>query len=154
MTKPRTTPKAGPKAGAKKPGRLFTKGQSGNPRGMKRGTKHRKTLLLAAMSQDDREVIVGKIIRQARNGCRTSQRMIQDRIEPFRKGAPVRFALPPLVTVADVVAAQNAITAAMSAGTLTPSEALEVAGVVELQRRAIETQEIETRLHALEGKFK
>jgi hypothetical protein len=106
------------------------------------------------MSQDDRGAIVGKIIRQARNGCRTSQRMIQDRIEPPRKGAPVKFPPPVIKTTADVVAALAAITAAMAAGLLSPAEALEVAGVVELSRRAIETQEIETRLHALEGKFK
>jgi hypothetical protein len=38
----------------------------------------------------------------------------------------------------------------MSDGRLSPAEAVEVAAVVELQRRAIETAEIEARLAQLE----
>jgi hypothetical protein len=120
---------------------------------MKPGTQHIRTMLLSAMSGDDRAAIVEKIIRQAKRGCRPSQKLIVDRTEPPRRGSPVKFPLPPIVTVADVVAAQAAITAAMAAGQLTPSEAQEVSGVVELSRRALETQEIEARLHVLEGKF-
>jgi hypothetical protein len=56
-------------------------------------------------------------------------------------------------TTADVVSALAAVTAAMASGHLSPAEAVEVASVVELQRRAIETQEIEIRLHALEARF-
>ncbi|WP_143199433.1 hypothetical protein [Bradyrhizobium sp. NAS80.1] len=63
-----------------------------------------------------------------------------------RKGRQVQFALPALKTAADVVGAQSAITAAMAAGQLTPTEAAEVAAIVELSRRAIETVEIETQL--------
>jgi hypothetical protein len=142
---------AGPNAGRAPP---FVKGRSGNPAGKKRGTKHRKTLLLAAMSADDRAFIFGKIIRQARRGCKPSQRLIADRLEPPRRGSPVKFALPDIVTVADVVKAQAAIAAAMSKGRLTPSEAMEVSGVVELARRAIETNELETRLAAIEAMMK
>lgn len=146
--------KAANAAAKKKPrGRPFPKGVSANPRGMKPGTQHIRTMLLSAMSGDDRAAIVEKIIRQAKRGCRPSQKLIVDRTEPPRRGSPVKFPLPPIVTVADVVAAQAAITAAMAAGQLTPSEAQEVSGVVELSRRALETQEIEARLHVLEGKF-
>jgi hypothetical protein len=41
----------------------------------------------------------------------------------------------------------------MARGKLSPAEAVEIASVIELQRRAIETQELEVRLHALERKF-
>jgi hypothetical protein len=41
----------------------------------------------------------------------------------------------------------------MAAGQLSPTEACEVAAVIELQRRAVETQELEARLHALEDRF-
>jgi hypothetical protein len=40
---------------------------------------------------------------------------------------------------------------AMSTGTLTPEEALTVAGVIELRRKAIETHEWGERLAALEA---
>jgi hypothetical protein len=42
----------------------------------------------------------------------------------------------------------------MAAGRLSPSEAVELASVIELQRRAVESLELETRLHALEERFK
>jgi hypothetical protein len=142
---------AAPNAAAKKViGRPFPKGRSANPAGKKPGTKHRKTLWLAAMSDDDRAAIVAKIIRQARRGCRPSQKLIVDRTEPPRRGSPVKFPLPAIVTTADVVAAQAAITAAMADGQLSPAEAQEVSGVVELARRAIETNQLEARLAAIE----
>lgn len=145
-------PNAGPKAGPRRTGAPpFVKGKSGNPRGKKPGTKHKRTLLLAAMSTDDRAAIVEKIIRQAKRGDRASQRLIVDRTEPPRRGSPVRFALPDIVSIGDVVAAQRAIAAAMTKGRLTPAEAVEVSGVVELARRAIETSQLEARLLAIEA---
>jgi hypothetical protein len=147
----KAAPNAAPNAAARKViGRPFPKGISANPAGKKPGTRHKKTLLLAAMSDDDRAAIVAKIIRQARRGDRASQKLIVDRTEPPRRGSPVKFPLPSIVTTADVVAAQGAITAAMAAGRITPSEAMEVSAVVELARRALETNEMEGRLAALE----
>jgi hypothetical protein len=151
---PNAAPIAAPDAPKKVIGRPFPKGSSANPRGMKPGTKHRKTLLLAGMSDEDRATIVATIIRQARKGCRASQRMIVDRIEPPRHGSPVRFPLAPIVTVADIVKAHAEILAALSKGRLTPQEAMEVAGVVELARRAIETEQLETRIATMEAKFR
>ena len=100
------------------------------------------------MTTDDRAAIVEKIIRQAKRGDRASQRLIIDRTEPPRR--PVKFALPDIVTVGDVVAAQRAIAAAMAKGRLTPAEAQEVSSVVELARRALETSQLEARLAAIE----
>lgn len=144
-------PDAGPNAGPKRTGAPpFVKGRSGNPRGKRKGTRHKRTLLLAAMSEDDRGAIFDKIIRQAKRGCKASQRLIADRLEPPRRGSPVRFPLGPLVTVSDIVSAQASIAKAMAAGVLTPTEAQEVSGVVELHRRAIETSQMEARLAAIE----
>lgn len=134
-------------------GKPFVKGKSGNPAGLKPGTRHRKTLMLEHMSDDDRAAIVAKIIRQAKRGDRPSQKMIVDRIEPPRKGRAAPFPLPPIKTTGDVVAALEAITTAMAAGQLSPAEAVEISAVVELQRRAIETAEIETRLKAIEQRM-
>jgi uncharacterized protein YqgV (UPF0045/DUF77 family) len=152
VTKPAPPPKAGSKAGpAKKVGKRFTKGASGNPRGMKKGTKHRRTLLLAEMSQDDRAAIVEKIIKQALRGCRVSQRMIQDRIEPVRR-ARLKFKLRPMATIADVVAAFDDIAAAVASGELTLDEAAAASIFIEKKRDAIETYDHEVRLKALEAK--
>ena len=153
MTK-RAKPKAGSNAGPpKKTGKRFVKGKSGNPAGMKPGTKHRKTLMLERMAEDDRGTIVDKIIRQAKRGCRVSQKLIVDRIEPPRKGRAAPFALPAIKTTADVVDALSAVSAAMAAGLLSPQEAVEIGAVIELARRAIEQQDLEARIRAMEEQF-
>jgi DNA-binding GntR family transcriptional regulator len=110
-------------------------------------------MALEIMTADDRGAIVERIIKQARNGCRASQRLIVDRLEPPRKGRAAPFPLPPIKTAADVVNALAAVTAALAAGTISPDEALQLANVVELMRRAIETEEHEIRLRELEKRF-
>jgi hypothetical protein len=132
----------------------FQKGKpSANPAGRKKGALNHRTLLLEAMTADDRATIMAKIIRQARAGDRASQRLIVDRLEPPRKGRAAPFPLPEIKTTGDVVKALATVTAAVAAGQISPDEALQLAGVIEVQRKAIETQELETRLHALERKF-
>jgi hypothetical protein len=150
-----TAPEAAPAPVAKNNRKAgFRKGQSGNPAGRRKGTRNRKTILLEAMTDEDREAIVAKIIRQAKRGDRASQKMIVDRLEPPRKGRAAPFKLPLIKTTADVVTALEAVTAAMAGGHISPAEAVEVASVVELQRRAIETQELEVRLHTIEERFR
>jgi tellurite resistance protein len=53
---------------------------------------------------------------------------------------------------ADLTAAMAAVTSAMASGTLTPDEAQAVAAVLEGQRRALETSDLERRIAALENK--
>jgi hypothetical protein len=156
MTEPSDAANTAPNAAPKKKvrGKPFPKGRSGNPVGMRPGTRHRMTLLAEELMTDDVKAVIAKVVRKAKAGDMSAARMILDRIVPPRKGRAVLFPLPPIKTTGDVVSALAAITAAMSGGQLSPAEALEVSSVVELQRRAIETQEIEVRLHALEERLK
>jgi hypothetical protein len=153
---PNAAEKAAPNAAAKKViGRPFPKGRSANPRGMKRGTKHKKTLWLEAMSEDDRATIIARATRLAkRGGDKAVLLYVLGRIDPPRKGRAIRFPLPPIVTTADVVAALASVTAAMAAGKISPAEAVEIGAVIELQRHAIETHDNEVRLRQIEEKFK
>jgi hypothetical protein len=145
--------KAANAAAKKKPrGRPFPKGVSGNKLGMKPGTQHIRTLLLAGMTPDDRAAIVEKIIRQAKRGCRPSQRLIADRIEPARK-ARVNFKLLPIANVDDVVAAFDHVAAAVAQGVLTLDEAASACIIIEKTRDALETQELERRLAAIETRM-
>jgi hypothetical protein len=77
--------------------------------------------------------------------------MVLARVWPVRRGRPVTLTLPPIKTAADVVTAFGAVADAMAAGELTPEEASAVAGVLEAKRRAIETAELEERLHRSKG---
>lgn len=146
-------PKAGSDAGPpKKTGKRFVKGQSGNPAGMKPGTKHRRTVMLAELSTDDRADVVDKILRQAKRGCRVSQRMIQDRTEPARK-ARVKFRLRSMVTIDDVSAAHDDIAAAVAGGVLTLDEASAASNIIEKKREAIVSKFLLENLTTLERKF-
>jgi hypothetical protein len=130
---------------------MFQKGQSGNPAGPARGTRHKITMLAEKLLEDDRDAIVRAVIAAAKAGDPTAMRLCIERLIPVRKGRPIVFDLPPVKTAADIVAALGGLTMAMAAGELTPDEASAAASVIETHRRAIETTEIELRLQKLEG---
>ncbi|MCP1905068.1 hypothetical protein ACVIHI_002576 [Bradyrhizobium sp. USDA 4524] len=131
-------------------GRPFAVGNAGRPK----GARNKTTVMAEALLSQDIESVVGKVVSKAKRGDMQAARLILDRIMPPRRGRTVRFPLPKLETPADVVSALATVTKAMAAGQLSPAEAVEVAGVIEMQRRAIETQQLETRLHALEDRFR
>ena len=74
-----------------------------------------------------------------------------DRIYPPRKDRLVRFRLPSLDKVEDAVAAHAAIVAGVAIGDLTPSEAGDLARLVDNYTRAVEATDIQTRLARLEA---
>src|SRR5262250_4030030 len=117
----------------------FEKGESGNPAGRPRGSRNRATLLMEGLLADDAEAIGRKAIAMAKQGDMAAIRLCMDRLAPARKGEPVAFELPPLEKPADSVAAAAEIVAAVAAGELTPSEAAELAKVVDVYVRAIAT---------------
>jgi hypothetical protein len=96
--------------------------------------------------------VVQAVLDAARGGHMTAARLILDRISPVRRGRPVYLELPPVKTAAEISAAMAALTMAMASGDVTPEEAATAASVFELQRKALETEELELRLQALEEK--
>ena len=128
----------------------FEKGESGNPAGRPRGSRNRATLLMEGLLADDAEAIGRKAIAMAKQGDMAAIRLCMDRLAPVRKGEPVAFELPPLDKPGDSVAAAAEIVAAVAAGELTPSEAADLAKVVDVYVRAIATQAFDERLTKLE----
>lgn len=128
----------------------FRPGQSGNPAGKPPGTRHRVTVLAEKLMADDAESVVRAVIGAAQAGDMTAARLVLDRIAPVRKGRPVPLPLPTVEDVAGVMAALGVTVQAMADGEISPDEAATIAGVLEVKRRAIETEEFETRLRALE----
>jgi len=129
----------------------FEKGESGNPAGRPRGSRNRATLLMEGLLADDAEAIGRKAIAMAKQGDMAAIRLCMDRLAPARKGEPVAFELPPLEKPADSVAAAAEIVAAVAAGELTPSEAAELAKVIDVYVRAIATKAFDERLTKLEA---
>ena len=83
----------------------WKKGQSGNPAGMPKGTRHRATMLAEKLMEDDAENIVRAVVSAAKAGDPTAMRLCVERLVPLRKGRPVVFDLPPVKTAADIAGA-------------------------------------------------
>jgi hypothetical protein len=128
----------------------FKPGQSGNPAGRPRGSRHKVTLAIEAMLDGEAEALTRKALDLALAGDLTALRLCLDRIAPPRKDRPVAFALPALTAAADAVKASAAIVEAVAIGDLTPSEAGDLSRVVEAFTRTLEATELEQRIERLE----
>jgi uncharacterized protein DUF5681 len=137
-------------AAGKQRGNPFQKGQSGNPAGKPKGARHRTTVAIEALLEGQATAIGQKCVEMALAGDTTALRLAMERIAPTRRGRPVRFSLPALDTAGDLPKALSAVLAAVAEGSLTPDEAVSLAQIVEVRRRAIELVEIEARLAVLE----
>ncbi len=129
---------------------LFQKGQSGNPAGRPRGSRNRSKLLFQDRLDAGMEEIADKVVELAKSGDIAAIRLCVDRLLPVRKGQPIEFELPPFETAADTVRAAAMIAAAVASGELAPSEAADLARVLDIYLRSLETADFEQRLTRLE----
>ncbi len=129
----------------------FKPGQSGNPRGRPQGSRNRASLACEALIEGKAKALTEKLVALAEAGDVAALRMCMDRLCPPRKDRHVTFALPRLETAADAVAAMAAIVEAVAAGDLTPSEANDMARLVETYRATLETSELADLLARLEA---
>jgi Family of unknown function (DUF5681) len=134
----------------KQRGRPFPKGCSGNPRGRPPGARNAATVIAEQLLDGDAEVLIRIILHKAKTGDMVALRMCLDRLLPPRRDRPVPFAIPALSSANDAAKVAGAITVAVARGELTPREASELAHVLEVYVKALETSEIERRLEALE----
>ena len=138
--------------GPKQTGRRFTKGTSGNPKGRPRGSRHTALLALDAIGAEGAEDVLRSVVVAAKGGDTRAADLILRRLWPERRGRPVQMHLPPIAVPGDIVAALGAVAEHVAAGELSPEEGAAVAGILEAQRRAVETVEMEARITALEQK--
>ena len=139
-----------PENARKKQDGRFQRGRSGNPAGKPKGARHRTTLAAEELLQGEASALTRKAVELALSGDSSALRLCLERVLPMRRGRPVRFSLPALDTAGDLPKALGAVLAAVAEGSLTPDEAVSLAQIVEVRRRAIELVEIEARLAVLE----
>jgi hypothetical protein len=116
------------------------------------GSRPAAVLALDGIAEEAAAEAVRAIAEKARIGDMQAAEILFRRVWPVRRTQPVSLPLPELHTASDVTAALAMVAAAMAEGAITPEEAGAVAGVLEAQRRAIETQELEARIAALEAR--
>lgn len=134
------------------PPNAFRPGQSGNPRGKPKGARNHATRAVLALMQGGAEEITRAVLDAAKGGDLTAAKFVLERIAPPAKERPISLDLPDTTTAAGIAEAQAAILQAAAAGELLPGEAATLAGIVEARRKAIETQELEQRISALENR--
>jgi hypothetical protein len=99
---------------------------------------------------EDLEAVTRSVVQAAIDGDVSAAKLVLDRMMPVRRGRPVHFTAPETMDATGLANAFQNIVSAMATGELTPEEAVSVANVLELRRKAIETLELETRLRAIE----
>ncbi|QKS27736.1 MAG: hypothetical protein HT579_01410 [Candidatus Accumulibacter similis] len=127
-------------------------GQSGNPNGRPKGSRNRVTLVALAAMDEGADAIARKVVEMAKGGDISAARLVIERLVPVAKERPIFLSLPDTGSAEGVAQAQAAILQAVAAGDILPGEAATLAGIVEARRKALETQELEQRISALEGK--
>ncbi|MCK9541579.1 MAG: DUF5681 domain-containing protein [Novosphingobium sp.] len=136
----------------KQRGRPFKPGQSGNPDGRPVGARNKTTLAIEALLQGQHEALTQAAIGKALEGDTTAMRLCLDRLAPPRKDSPVSFALPPIRSAADTVAASSTLLDAVAAGDVTPDEAGRVMALLTSHKALVEAGDLERRIEALEAK--
>jgi Family of unknown function (DUF5681) len=133
------------------PAGRFRKGQSGNPAGRAPGARNKATETAELLLDGEAEALTRKAVELALAGDAMALRLCLERIIPPRRGRKVHLSsVPPVRGAADLGDTMAAITTAATGGAITPGEAAELARVVEIFVRAVETSDFERRLQQLE----
>ena len=127
--------------------------QPGNKlgRGRPRGSRNKATLAAQALLDGHSEALVKKCLHMALTGDAAAMRLCIERELPIRKELPVSIARMHGRTATEIGQTIEGLLKDVSSGQLTPTEAQVIANILDKRRRAIETEEHETRLRALEA---
>jgi hypothetical protein len=128
----------------------FQKGQSGNPAGRPRGSRNKATLAAESLLEGELERLTREAIDRAMDGDPLLLRLCITRLMPAPRGRRVQLDLPAGRDIENIAASLEATVRAVAEGVISPLEATDLAEVIELQRRTIETVDLERRLAYLE----
>jgi hypothetical protein len=118
------------------------------------GSKDRKRVFVEQLFTNkakDIKAIVNKCIEMAKAGDVDFARIVMGIVCPPRKGALLRFALPSIQTMADVLAAYDGLLQAVSQGHISSAEAVELSTVLDRLRQGLESKDLDERIAKLEA---
>src|SRR5712691_11854721 len=129
----------------------FQKGQSGNSAGRPPGSRNKATLAAEALLEGELERLTREAIDRALDGDPLLLRLCITRLLPAPRGRRVQLDLAGGSDAADVAASLEATIRAIAEGVISPLEATDVAEIIEVQRRTVETLDLARRLAHLEA---
>jgi Family of unknown function (DUF5681) len=129
----------------------FKPGQSGNPRGKPKGTRHRATRIVEQLLDKDAKLLAERARDMALTGDTVALKLCLERLCPPRRNRPVNLDLPPIETLGDASGAMSKVIACTAAGELTPDEAGSVIALIDAKRRVLIDVDLEARVAALEA---
>jgi hypothetical protein len=128
-------------------GRPFGEGNSGRPV----GSKNKSSLILAALSDGDKDELVRKGLELAKAGDVAMLKFFLSRMLPRER--PIMIELPRMEFADDAVEALGSIVRAVSQGSITPGEGADLANLVNSYSRAIDMADVVKRLDSLEARI-
>jgi hypothetical protein len=137
-------------ATARTPTGRFAAGGCGNPKGRPRGSRNKATQARVELLDGEVEALTGKMIALALGGDVKAMTFCMGRILPTAKERQFDLELPPIVTLTDVADAQGTVIEAASKGEIDPRQAMRLANIIDRQRRAIQSRELEQRIARIE----
>jgi Family of unknown function (DUF5681) len=130
----------------------FQKGDSGNLKGRKQGSRNKATLAALALLEGDLETITKVCVDKAKDGDLMAVKLILDKVIPNAKERRLSLKLPQMDGAANVPAVLAAVLEAVANGELTPGEGQTITAMLEVYRKGVELNDIEARVKVLEGK--
>jgi hypothetical protein len=124
-------------------------------RGRPPGSRNRKAQALQKVLDEYTPALLRKSLAMALQGDVPLLKMFMDRRLPKSSGAPVRIGRLPSATIEQISQSQQNVVDQVAAWNLSPEQAVQIASLLETNRRTIETQELSRRrIERLEGASK
>ena len=127
----------------------WQKGVSGNPKGKAMGSRHKATLLAESLLDQEAATLTRKAIELALSGDITALKLCLERIISPRKQRAIAIDCEPIEATGSTKWIST-ILQKVTSGELTPHEGEGLAKLIEIYMKAVETEDIEKRLQALE----
>src|SRR6266700_900497 len=121
---------------------------AGNP-GRPRGSKNRTTAIAQALLAGEEAELVRKAIELAKAGDVQMLKFLLDRLLP--KDRLIRIDIPPLDFADEAIDGMAAISGAIAAGQITPSEGAALSSMLSGYSRTIDVLELSKRIEAIEA---
>ena len=130
--------------------------QAGNKfgRGRPPGSRNKSTLLKQGALEAHATPLLNKLMLMALNGQIGAMRLCMEQLMPGRHSAPVKLRMPKTNTAAGVKEGCERVLQGVAKGEISPTQGLQLMTMLDVQRRAVESDELEQRLEAVENHMK